>query len=102
MLTTSAGATDVDVAHGLADSGTAQWIHCVMSWLSGQGMEVYINGVKKGTGTVRTGTVSNAGALVIASYDHSAQMWNGKIDGLRILRRYMGAAEVLTRYNNFA
>ena len=104
-LKTSVGIENLDRAHNLAADGEGAWYYVVFVWDSSAASTCYVNGASIGNGNgTGTGTITNNGSssnLQIGMLDDTTGKWDGKIDGLRILRRRMSAAEVLARYNSF-
>ena len=102
-IETNSGDATWTHAHGLSNSGEGQWVHIVVAWDKGDGYVVYVNGASIGNADAGNGTVraDDSGINIGAGVTGSGNRWDGKIDGVRILRRKMGATEVLNRYNTF-
>lgn len=100
-IITSSGNETWDVAHGLSASGTGQWVYVVVTWVNTGAANIYVNGVDVGDGdNGGNGTVTDGADPIYVGADAAeGDKFDGKIDGVRILRREMGAAEVLDRYD---
>jgi hypothetical protein len=91
-------------AHGLDDNATGAWVYCVVTWDSSSPAKLYINGTFLGNGNdAGNGTVSDSanGIHIGADSAGTANEFGGEIDGLRILRRKMGATEITDRFDMF-
>ena len=65
-------------------------------------MTMYVNGASVGT-QAATGNTQNIGALTIGALAGGSEAWDGKIDGVRLLRNQVfDSATILARYNSFA
>lgn len=104
---TTGNLTDTE-SHGLASNGTGQWIHVVFTldittttaWSS----KWYVNGAQVGTTSTFNGgafDTIDSGFRIGANSTDANFKWDGKISGLRVLSRIMGATEVTDRYNAF-
>lgn len=102
-IRTSSGIEAVSVAHGLSGSGKNAWVHFVIAWNNSGAAEVYVNGADVGDGDdAGNGTVNNSvNDLIIGDNGAGTGKFAGKIDGVRLLRRKMGATEVSNRYDAF-
>lgn len=100
-IVTASGTEEWDKAHSLASNGVGQWLYVVITWDSSSDSVVYLNGVSLGAGGgAGDGAVNDSAAGVNIGADESnTGKWDGKIDGVRVLRRKMSATEVLARYN---
>lgn len=100
-IVTADGTEEWDVAHSLASNGVGQWLYVVITWDSASTSVVYLNGASLGTGNdAGNGAISDSAAGVNIGADESnTNKWDGKIDGVRVLRRKMSAAEVASRYD---
>src|SRR3990167_5113649 len=98
IVYTTSGNETISQNHGLSNNGVGQWFYVVITWDTTDS-NLYINGVSVGNGDgLGNGTVTGTSNWTIGN-DQSTNFWGGKIDGLKIYRRKMGAAEVLRRYN---
>jgi len=80
------------------------WHYIVLTYgITAHTMRIYIDGVASGTNDTQTGDINAANDenFTIGATNVHACCVNGKIDGFRILRRVMSAAEILARYNAF-
>ncbi len=85
--------------------GHVDFYYVVMTYdITSHTLKIYINGVEEHTDDSKSGDVNAAtGSEFAIGRDVSGDEYyfNGKIDGFRILRRCMSAAEILARYNAF-
>ncbi len=75
---------------------TGIWQHIAMTWTSGGGLILYINGINVGSQpTTYTGSNANDGTLKIGVFPWVAQyFWNGQIDEVRIWNDVRTEAEI--------
>ena len=101
-LEVGTGAASVTATTGITD--TAKWYYIVLTYdTSSHNLVLYVNGVEEDTDDSKTGDVDaaqNDDFSIGANQDGSSD-FNGKLDGIRILRREIFVAEVLARYNTF-
>ena len=89
------GATEVTTAF----TDTASWHHVAMIY-NGTTLEMYLDGVSKGTAT---GVYTNSAAnWLIGKWNAGANYFNGKIDETAIFSRALSTSEITTLYNNGA
>jgi len=102
-IVTAAGTETGSQAHGLSDNGINQWAHIAVTWDSASASIGYVNGASIGNGDhAGNGIVSDsANGIRIGAVAAANGEFPGIIDGVRLLRRKMGAAEILLRYNTF-
>ena len=95
------GQVTINKAHGLASNGTGQWIYLVIT-ADGANLTMYVNGVSVGT-QAAVGNTQNINAITIGALAGGTEAWDGKIDGVRLLRNQVwDATAILARYNSFA
>lgn len=92
------------ITHDLASNGTGAWVHIVAAWDNAGTGDVIVNGVDKGDiDDDANGQVvkDSTNGIVIGAEGNEGSKWNGKIDGVRLLRRKMGVTEALARFTAF-
>ncbi len=103
-LTGSGGTETWSVAHGLSGNGQAQWIYVVVTCVLGSAANIYISGASVGNGDGSGGGTLNdsANGIFIGELTGEAT-WRaqGKLDGIRILRRIMSPTEISNRNDVF-
>ena len=86
---------------------TTAWQHLVITWKSGDDIELYVNGVKDSTPSYLdpawTGSITDSDIVYIGrgsqdTITDAAGPWNGRIDNFDIWNRVLSAAEVATLF----
>jgi hypothetical protein len=99
---TNSGTESLIANHGLSDSGTAQWVYIVLVWDNTGTATLYINGASVGNGDdAGNGSLVAWNDIAFSIVNGDSGKFDGKIDGVRLLRRKMTSTEIADRYSNF-
>lgn len=101
LIITSSGSESWAVNHGLSSNGDDQWTYIAVTFTTQGVADIYVNGVDIGDGNDGgngTTLVTFGDILNIGASNAKGNLWKGKIDGLRISMRKIGATEILFRY----
>jgi hypothetical protein len=80
---------------------TTDWQHLTVSWKSGRGIKLYVNG-KLDTATASSGSlggeISDVEKLLVGVGSKDGNTWNGEIDDFLIFDRQLSASDVSSLY----